>query len=172
MQRESYHVEVDGRTLKFEWDGSTLYSDGEPLDATLRRVGDGRYSVLVGGRSISLSLEKRSNGRLQLRTRSGTRSLTVRDRRALVLQALGMENGKQTGPSELHAPMPGLIVQIHVRPGDLVHTGDALVVLEAMKMENELRAPEDATVASVHVTEGTAVGKGQLLIEFDTRQPS
>jgi len=159
-------VELDGRTLRFEWDGNTLFRDGEPVNATIRRVGERRFSVLVDGRSISLSLEERSNGTMRLRTRAGTRSLVVRDRRALVLRELGMENGRRSRAAELHAPMPGLIVQVLVEPGDRVRSGDGVVVLEAMKMENELAASEDATVAAVHVRAGTAVGKGQLLVEF------
>jgi pyruvate carboxylase subunit B len=169
MPRESYHVETGHRTLRFEWDGRTLYQDGRPVSATLRQVGEGRYSVLVEGQSLSLSLEGRSNGTLRLRTRDGLRSLTVRDRRALVLRELGMENGRRSGEAALLAPMPGLIVQVLVSPGDRVGAGDSLAVLEAMKMENELRAVEDAVIGAVHVQAGTAVGKGQVLIEFGDR---
>jgi biotin carboxyl carrier protein len=63
--------------------------------------------------------------------------------------------------------MPGLIVRINVKPGDTVGQGQGLVVMEAMKMENELRAQAAGTVKSVNVTPGTAVEKGTVLIEME-----
>jgi pyruvate carboxylase subunit B len=62
--------------------------------------------------------------------------------------------------------MPGLVVRVLVEPGQRVQAGSGVVVLEAMKMENELRAPSDATVGRVVVSPGTAVERGQLLVEF------
>jgi biotin carboxyl carrier protein len=65
------------------------------------------------------------------------------------------------------APMPGKIVNVLVEPGVTVEEGDPVLILEAMKMENELRAPKKATVASVMVTKGDQVERGQLLVTFD-----
>jgi pyruvate carboxylase subunit B len=63
--------------------------------------------------------------------------------------------------------MPGLVVRVLVQPGQRVGPGQGLVVLEAMKMENELRATAPATVGSILVDPGQAVEKGQVLVEFD-----
>ena len=63
--------------------------------------------------------------------------------------------------------MPGLIVRINAKPGDKVAQGQGLVVMEAMKMENELRVSAQGTVKSVNVTAGTAVEKGTVLIEME-----
>jgi len=63
--------------------------------------------------------------------------------------------------------MPGLIVQLRVKVGDTIAAGDGLVVMEAMKMENELRAQAAGTVRAVHVTVGAAVEKGALLVELE-----
>ncbi|MDE3052849.1 MAG: biotin/lipoyl-binding protein [Gemmatimonadota bacterium] len=63
--------------------------------------------------------------------------------------------------------MPGLIVRVHVKPGDVVQPGQGLVVMEAMKMENELRATAGGTVKAVAVAPGTAVEKGALLLELE-----
>ena len=68
------------------------------------------------------------------------------------------------GPQRLAAPMPGKVVQLLVRPGDVVMARQPLVVVEAMKMENELRASRDGTVTEVHVREGLSVEAGALLI--------
>ena len=65
------------------------------------------------------------------------------------------------------APMPGNILDVRVKPGDSVKAGDTLVVLEAMKMENEISAPQDGTIASVNVAKGDTVGSGDLLCSLN-----
>jgi len=65
------------------------------------------------------------------------------------------------------APMPGLIVRVNVSPGDTVAAGQGLVVVEAMKMENELKAPADGVVARVSVEAGAAVEKGAVLVVLE-----
>ena len=71
------------------------------------------------------------------------------------------------GPSRLTAPIPGKVVAVKVEPGDEVEPGQAMVVLEAMKMENELAAEQPAKVAAVHVGAGDTVEGGELLIELE-----
>ena len=68
---------------------------------------------------------------------------------------------------DIKAPMPGLVLQISVGPGDTVEKGDPLLILEAMKMENVLKAPGSGTVKKVSVNQGQAVEKNQLLIEME-----
>ena len=68
--------------------------------------------------------------------------------------------------SDLKAPMPGLVVDVTVSPGDQVKKGDKLLVLEAMKMENILKAPADATVKGVNISKGKTVEKNEVLIQF------
>ena len=65
------------------------------------------------------------------------------------------------------SPMPGNIWKVLVKPGDSVKSGDVLIILEAMKMENEIFASADAVVASVEVKEGDSVGSGDLLVTFE-----
>ncbi len=67
------------------------------------------------------------------------------------------------GSLKVTAPMPGTILGIKAKPGDKVSKGDTIVILEAMKMENEIAAPEDGVVASINVENGAAVESGQLL---------
>lgn len=93
--------------------------------------------------------------------------LEALDERTSAIRELSKLSGKAAGPAPLIAPMPGLIVRINVKAGDKVGQGQGLVVMEAMKMENELRAPTAGTVKSVMVTTGTAVEKGTVLIEME-----
>jgi biotin carboxyl carrier protein len=89
------------------------------------------------------------------------------DRFDLLLKKLGLEDLAQAGASDLKAPMPGLVLETKVAPGTEVTAGQALVVLEAMKMENVLKAEADGVVKSVPIEKGQAVDKNQVLIEFE-----
>jgi pyruvate carboxylase subunit B len=89
------------------------------------------------------------------------------DERTAAIRELSKLSATASGPAPLVAPMPGLIVRVNVGPGDKVGQGQGLVVMEAMKMENELRAQAAGTVKSVNVTPGTAVEKGTVLIEME-----
>ena len=72
-----------------------------------------------------------------------------------------------TGAEKVNSPMPGNIIDIKVSAGDTVKSGDTLLILEAMKMENEIKAPCDGTVAGVHVAKGDTVDSGALLISLN-----
>lgn len=111
-----------------------------------KRQGRGRYTLWVDGYRFELEA-------LDERTRA------IRD--------LSAANAAPTGPAPIIAPMPGLIVRVNVSVGDRVEAGQGIIVMEAMKMENELRATVGGTVRSVNVTSGTAVEKGALLVELD-----
>ncbi|MDL1896866.1 acetyl-CoA carboxylase biotin carboxyl carrier protein subunit [Anaerolineae bacterium CFX7] len=71
-----------------------------------------------------------------------------------------------SGDGRVKAPIPGIVTQIFVQVGDAVTLGQPLLILEAMKMENQIRAPRDGTLASVNVSAGEGVTLGQLLVEL------
>lgn len=85
----------------------------------------------------------------------------------LYAKRIGLSNLGALKVSELRAPMPGLVRAVHVQPGQAVQKGDALLTLEAMKMENILKAPAEGIVSAVPVVVGAAVEKGQLLVGFE-----
>jgi biotin carboxyl carrier protein len=89
------------------------------------------------------------------------------DERTRAIRDLSGATAGPTGPAPLVAPMPGLIVRIHVQIGDQVQPGQGLVVMEAMKMENELRIQAVGRVRNVLVAPGSVVEKGALLIELE-----
>lgn len=93
-------------------------------------------------------------------------TVALRSREGQMLKTLGVEGGLQKKLDSLKAPMPGLIRQVLVQPGDVVKKGDALLILEAMKMENIIKAAGDGVVASVKAIEKATVEKGALLIKF------
>jgi biotin carboxyl carrier protein len=83
-----------------------------------------------------------------------------------LLKSMGLENALTPKVSDLKAPMPGLVLQVLVEPGQEIKKGDKVLILEAMKMENAIKAPADVTVAQIHIAPGAAVDKNQLLITF------
>jgi pyruvate carboxylase subunit B len=91
----------------------------------------------------------------------------VIDERARQIEAMTGQRPVTTASGAVVAPMPGLVVRVHVVEGQQVEAGAGLVVVEAMKMENELRAPRAGAVGKIHVTVGQTVEKGALLVTVD-----
>jgi biotin carboxyl carrier protein len=90
----------------------------------------------------------------------------VRDQLDELLEKMGMQQGGKGKEAVVRAPMPGLILDVKVQQGDQVQAGDALLILEAMKMENVLKASAPGTVNSLLVQKGQSVEKGQVLLEL------
>ena len=90
----------------------------------------------------------------------------VVDERTRVIRTMTGNGTVLVGPRPVTAPMPGMVVRVEVTEGDTVSAGQGVVIVEAMKMENELRAEGPAVVGRVHVRDGEAVKKGQLLVDL------
>lgn len=164
-------VEVGGRTrdvtVERSPDATTRYRvtvDGRVHDIDCRETAAGRYSLVHVGQDawsheVAITSGERP-GELRVRVRHGTFRVVVdgaRDGRRL-------EGGRDlSGEQRVTAPMPGRVVRVLVSPGDDVTAGQGLVVVEAMKMENELRAPRAGRVREVLVQEGATVEAGQAL---------
>lgn len=93
--------------------------------------------------------------------------IKLQDQFDQLLKDLGMENMAVKKISEIKSPMPGLVLDILVSPGDIIKKGDQVFVLEAMKMENIIKSQTDAIIKSVHIETGVAVEKGQVLVKFE-----
>jgi acetyl/propionyl-CoA carboxylase alpha subunit len=139
----SYSVRIDGRATAVDW----------------RDAGGPFASLLMDGRSHDVGIEPRAGG---------YRVLVGGDE--FVVELLGPARADPaaggrapTGPARLLAPMPGRIVRVLVEAGQTVEAGQGLVVIEAMKMENELRAPRAGRVAELPAVEGRTVETGALL---------
>lgn len=94
-------------------------------------------------------------------------SLKLQDEFDQLLKDLGLEGMAVKKVSEIKSPMPGLVLDIIVKPGDVIKKGDPVLVLEAMKMENSIKSQTDAVVKSIEIETGVAVEKGQVLIRFE-----
>lgn len=153
--------------------------DGKAYRLDLSRV-DGRWSCRVDGREVEvdavlarpdvLSLRignsayevkcERVGGDLHLWVGSARFPTEVRDPRSLRGRVRAVDD---QGPRKLTAPMPGKIVRVLVAPGDAVEAGSGVLVVEAMKMQNEIKSPKKGTVQKILVSEGVAVNAGDVL---------
>ena len=91
----------------------------------------------------------------------------AKDKYDELLHSLGMDNLVSTKVSDLKAPMPGLVLEVSVEGGQQVSKGDALLILEAMKMENVIKSPTDGVIKSISVNKGETVEKNQLILNFE-----
>jgi biotin carboxyl carrier protein len=95
-----------------------------------------------------------------------TYSIAIKDRFDDLLHQLGLDNLQSSKVAELKAPMPGLVLSVLVKEGDVIKKGDNLFVLEAMKMENIIKSPADVTIKSIKIKPSDKVEKNQVLIQF------
>ena len=162
---------IDGRDARPTVDGKPLDASLESLGperATLREgphapahrvlirqadlpvtgvpAGVTRHEVIVDGWRVEVDVQSAGRAALQDRARRGR------------------EEAGRSGPAEVHAIIPGVVVSVSVAPGDAVTAGQQLLVVEAMKMQNELRAPRDGTIERVAVGAGTTIEVGDLLL--------
>lgn len=162
-----YGVTVDGEALTIEIverGGRTfVVRDGAEVPVDLAPVRSGAYSLLLGRESLAVVVSG-PNEELSLTLGAETWRCTVQDEReALAAAALGTKAGRKGG-GVLRAVMPGIVREVLVEPGRQVTRGTPLLILEAMKMQNEVRADADGVVAQVHAKPGTAVAKGDPLV--------
>ncbi len=154
--------EVDFRAT----DSITL--NGQPFAWDIVALGGGCYHVLHQGKSYNAELlhADYETKTFVLRLNGQRVELQAKDRFDQLLDRMGLSSATAIKVNELKAPMPGLIVDIRVQPGQAVQKGDPLLVLEAMKMENILKAPADGVIGSIRVDLRANVTKGQVLVQF------
>jgi biotin carboxyl carrier protein len=159
VARGERRVDVDVRKV---CDRFRVAVDGASYEVEFVPVGPGLHALLCSdGRTFAVA--HRSDARNKWRISLGDREFRVHLRDPLEREVAGLGFGAQ-GPQEVRAPIPGKVVSIAVAPGDAVAAGAPLVVLEAMKMQNQICAECPGTVESVAVTPGMTVDGGQLLV--------
>ncbi|HTS87138.1 MAG TPA: acetyl-CoA carboxylase biotin carboxyl carrier protein subunit [Gemmatimonadales bacterium] len=162
-----YFVTVDAREFVVELDGGRVSVDGQAFEAHLSPVpGTPLCHLRLGERSLALVVEDLGPGSWAVAIAGTRHELRVVDERTRHIQGLTGGAAAKSHAMALKAPMPGLVVRVLVAPGQKVAPGDGLVVLEAMKMENELRAAGAGVVEAVLVQPGQAVERGQVLVDF------
>ena len=160
--KEAFEVDINGQH-KFE----VLPADAGNLDMISEQAG--HFHILHNGHSWHAELEYADFQARQLVFRINGNKYTVHiaDQYEQLVRQLGLHLGGHQKQNTVKAPMPGLVLNILVSPGQMVQKGDPLLILEAMKMENVLKAAGEGQVKAVKVQQGMAVDKGQLLLEME-----
>ena len=166
-----YFVDVNGERAEVVVEGAHAHLEarGDAPPATLDPPDDSPLRIVRLGTTIRRVEVHRlpGRGRYALSIAGFRYDVEALDERARAIRDLTAATAGPAGPAPLVAPMPGLIVRVHVQVGDPVSAGQGLVVMEAMKMENELRTLAAGTVKAVLVQPGAAVEKGARLVELE-----
>jgi biotin carboxyl carrier protein len=140
--------------------------DAQPQAIDLRSIDDsGLYSLLINNQSFEALVEE-NDGEYHVLINGVMYHVNVADERAKRLAEAAGAFTNTSGEATLKSPMPGLVVSVPVKEGDVVKKGQVILVLESMKMENELKSPRDGTVNSIKVQPRQTVEQGQVLISL------
>ncbi|MBN1440658.1 MAG: hypothetical protein JW929_14715 [Anaerolineales bacterium] len=160
-----YATTIGERTYRVEvLDDHRILLDGKPYEVDFTAIGNQPvYSLLINGRSLEAHAVPRGDG-WQILLHGKMFEARVEDEQAIRMRALTRPAAESGGEFALRAPMPGLVVGIPAAEGQPIAKGEALVILESMKMQNELRSPKDGTVLEIRVQPGQAVEQNQVLL--------
>jgi biotin carboxyl carrier protein len=160
-----FDIRIGGKTRTIELtrnsESWSISADGSPLNADAVEIAPNIFSILLNGQSHEIRITPQPGGTLALQTGHQEFSAEVIDPRAW----RGRRHGhvEAEGRQQVTAPMPGKVIRLLVRPGDKVKAGQGLLVVEAMKMQNEVRSPKTGIVECFLAREGQAVNAGDVL---------
>ena len=164
-----FEIQIAGKAriveLTRDAEAWSISLDGKAVDANAIEIAPNILSILLNGQSHEVRITPRPDGTLTVQTALHEFSAEVADPRAW----RGRRHGhvEAEGRQQITAPMPGEVVRLLVRPGDKVQAGQGILVVEAMKMQNEVRSPKTGTVERLQAEEGQPVNAGQVLAWID-----
>ena len=164
-----YEVRIAGktRTVELHRDGAVwqISLDGAATDADAIEIAPGIFSILLNGQSHEIRIAPNPDGTLTIQDGLNEIKAEVADPRAWRGRRHGAVEAE--GRQQIVAPMPGKVIRLLVKPGDKVEAGQGLLVVEAMKMQNEVKSPKTGTVEKLLAKESQAVNAGDILAWID-----
>ncbi|MBI3406026.1 MAG: biotin/lipoyl-binding protein [Acidobacteria bacterium] len=157
-------IEISGkkRALEFTREDGRIRAtlDGRAIEADAVEIAVGTYSILLAGESYEVRVAPEGSG---LRVHAAAQEFAARVHDPRVWRGRSGTGVEAEGRQQITAPMPGKIVRVLVELGAAVEAGQGLLVVEAMKMQNEVKSPKSGTVEKISVAEGQAVNAGDVL---------
>jgi biotin carboxyl carrier protein len=158
-------IELDGKLRRVELirtgEGARWIIDGRVLDVDAVEVSSGICSILIGGKSFEARVESKSDSDLRVTVAGREFNVAIRNSRKWKRDRAA--EAEAEGRQQVTAPMPGKIVLVLVKTGETVEAGQGIVVVEAMKMQNEIRSPKSGTVERLLVVAGQTVNAGEVV---------
>jgi biotin carboxyl carrier protein len=159
----------DNQQFEIDIKSNNITLNGETVTPDWTLIGENKYHAIINNQSLTIELGNvDENGKQVSIVVNGVKyQVALQNQFDTLLKQLGMDKLAAGKVNNIKAPMPGLVLRINVAVGDVIKKGDALLVLEAMKMENVIKAAGDGVVKKINAVEKTAVEKGSILIEFE-----
>jgi biotin carboxyl carrier protein len=183
VNSNTYRVETpeNGQHTSVTLDDNSYGIDWHQI-APLAEIGDqasagGHFSLLIGGRSYDVFARliskpgQREGETYEIHLAGQRFEVKVEDERSRLLAGL-IHAGSGSSEATVEAPMPGLVIDVPIEPGANVSQGQTVVVLEAMKMENDLQSPISGTIKDIRVTRGQTVDQGEALVIISAEPPA
>jgi biotin carboxyl carrier protein len=163
-----FSVNIQNTTYTVEKTKEATLVNQKPLSWDIKWIDGTKVHLIKGAASLEAELVSfdHDSKSIQIRLQHQTATLQLKDRFDLLLEKMGMNSSGTGSLKDIKAPMPGLILDLKVKPGDEVKKGDVILILEAMKMENIIKSPGDGIVKDVKVNLKQSVEKNQVLIQF------
>ncbi|MEX0684703.1 MAG: biotin/lipoyl-containing protein [Balneolales bacterium] len=152
--------------LDFNKSFTNVEVNGTPRPLNFLKLSEGRFFIRLDRKTYIIDNLSKSDSNYEFTLNNRWHRVDIKDEQALLLEKMGFTEALSTGEGHLTAPMPGKILDILVSEGDHVKLGDPLIILEAMKMENELKAPISGMISTIFVSTGKSVDKNENLIEI------
>jgi biotin carboxyl carrier protein len=163
-------AEIDGEEFSLELraeNGATEYvltgAYSRSGKASVAATMPGVYSILLGNKSFSVALA-RSGSQLEVWAKGRRHTIALRDPRD---RSGNAGRVSAAGPVEVRAQMPGKVIKLLVEPGAKVESGQGVIIVEAMKMQNEMKSPKDGVISKIHAAEGGTIAAGEVLMVIE-----
>ena len=165
-----YKIKVNNQfNFETELDNDVVILNGKALNIDWINIKDGKFHFIKDKKSYSAEVVETNEAEKQFKIKVNNHQyfLEIKDRYDELLKNLGLDNLNTQKIKEIKAPMPGLVLKILVKEGDIIKKGENLLILEAMKMENMIKAPSDLIVKKISVKIGEKLEKNQIILSLD-----
>ncbi|MFK7844187.1 MAG: acetyl-CoA carboxylase biotin carboxyl carrier protein subunit [Rhodothermales bacterium] len=163
----AYKILIDEKQIDLVIDREGISIEGNSTNPVVEQLSASTYVVVINNKPYKIFLESLDANICTLTVNGIQQKVVVQDERDQLLELYGIADSQKSVEREVRAPMPGLVLDILVQNNQEVNEGSGLIVLEAMKMENEIKASAESIIKKIHVSPGDPVAKGDLLIELD-----